>query len=131
MKKASKVYLLLFKEGMCTYQGGYKFLELANQDYEFKLNGGIKYLHKNQQQSHRPKTLEAISWMDQYFKRIGNKRPDGDHDGIYLPTCLTEMKIYEIMLEELYSGKEGCGICYSKVLFYLLGRVQKCYHSQG
>ena len=81
---------------------------------EFKLNGGIKYLHKNQQQSHRPKTLEAISWMDQYFKRIGDKRPDSDHDGIYLPTCLTEMKIYEIMLEELYSGKEGCGICYSK-----------------
>ena len=82
---------------------------------EFKLNGGIKYLHKSQQNNnHRPKTLQAISWMDQYFKRIGDKRPDSDHDGIYLPTCLTEMKIYEIMLEELYSGKEGYGICYSK-----------------
>ena len=79
---------------------------------EFKLNGGIKYLHKSQHHSHRPKTLRAISWMDQYFKKIGDKRPD--HDGIYLPTCLTELKIYEIMLEELYNGKDGQGISYSK-----------------
>ncbi len=37
--------------------------------------------------------------MEQYFERVGDKRPD--EDGIYLPTCLTEKKLYELMFEQL------------------------------
>ena len=39
-----------------------------------------------------PKSRSAIAWMQSYFDRVGDKRPDSD--GIYLPTCLTERAIY-------------------------------------
>lgn len=45
------------------------------------------------------KSQQAIAWMESYFDRIGDKRPD--KDGIYLPTCLTEKAIYDKMVEEL------------------------------
>ena len=78
---------------------------------EYKVNGGIKYLCKKQQHGHRPKTLQAIAWMDQYFQQIGDNRPDSE--GIYLPSCLTELKIYKIMIEELCHGEESNEISYS------------------
>ena len=49
-------------------------------------------------------SIEVVAWMENYFDRIGDKRPD--KDGIYLPTCLTKRKIFEIMTEELYQGNE-------------------------
>ena len=56
--------------------------------------------------------MEAVAWMENYFDRIGDKRPD--KDGIYLPTCLTKRKIFEIMTEELYQGNEEKAICFSQ-----------------
>ena len=58
------------------------------------------------------KSMEAVAWMENYFDRIGDKRPD--KDGIYLPTCLTKRKIFEIMTEELYQGNEEKAICFSQ-----------------
>jgi len=43
--------------------------------------------------------MEAIPWINKYFQRIGDKR--SDNNGIYLPICLTEKKMYEIMIDEL------------------------------
>ena len=48
----------------------------------------------------------AIALMTQYFTRIGDKRPD--KDGIYLPICLTEKKIYEIMCDEMRLADANC-----------------------
>lgn len=59
-----------------------------------------------------PKSLAAMAWMTSYFERVGDKRPD--KDGIYLPTCLTEIAIYNTMVEELYSGNSSEGICFSQ-----------------
>ena len=50
-----------------------------------------------------PRTLEAIAWMENYFQRVGDKRPD-KADAIYLPTCLTEKKLFEIYVEDVYQG---------------------------
>ncbi len=41
--------------------------------------------------------------MEDYFERVGDKRPD--KDGIFLPTCLTETKIFEIMVDGIYGNK--------------------------
>ena len=78
---------------------------------EYKVDGGIKYLCNNQQHGHCPKTMQAIAWMDQYFQRIGDKRPDSE--GIYLPSCLTRKKMFEILSEELYNGEVSNGISYA------------------
>ena len=86
-----------------------RFYRLRN---DFSTDGGIKYLSQSRCRSKRPKTMQAIAWMDQYFQRIGDKRPD--KEGIFLPTCLTEKKMFEIMVEELYQGEEGLAISYSK-----------------
>lgn len=59
-----------------------------------------------------PKSLAATAWMTSYFERVGDKCPD--KDGIYLPTCLTEIAIYNTMVEELYSGNSSEGICFSQ-----------------
>lgn len=48
------------------------------------------------------KSQQAIAWMESYFDRIGDKRPDKDE--IYLPTCLTEKAIYDKMVDSLRSG---------------------------
>ena len=85
-----------------------RFYRLRN---EFSTDGGIKYLSQSRHRRKRPKTMQAIAWMDQYFQRIGDKRPD--KDGIFLPTCLTETKMYEIMVEELYQGNELLAISYA------------------
>ena len=58
------------------------------------------------------KSMEAMSWMDSYFARIGNKRPD--KHGIYLPSCLTEASIYARMLEEQYPDDHKCAVCFSQ-----------------
>ena len=78
---------------------------------EYLQNGGINYLSMHHRPQHQKKTMEAIAWMNEYFQRIGDKRPD--NDGIYLPTCLTEKKIYEIMIDELCCEESQC-ISYSK-----------------
>ena len=52
-----------------------------------------------------------IAWMDQYFQCIGDKWPD--KEGIFLPACLTEKKMFEITVEELYQGNELLAISYS------------------
>ena len=46
-----------------------------------------------------PKLLKCIEWMRSYFDRVGDKRPD--KDGIYLPTCLTEKAINNLMSSDL------------------------------
>ena len=78
---------------------------------EYLRNGGINYLSLHHRPQHQKKTMEAIAWMNQYFQRIGDKRPD--NDGIYLPTCLTEKKMYQIMIDELGCEESQC-ISYSK-----------------
>ena len=55
--------------------------------------------------------MKAIAWMDSYFQRVGDKRPD--KDWIYLPTCLTKGKVYEIMIDGLFED-ETRGISYAK-----------------
>ena len=64
--------------------------------------------------------MKAVAWMEHYFNRIGDKRPD--KDGIYLPTCLTEKKIYDIMVDELCQGDESRSVCFSQ--FNKLYRVE-------
>lgn len=54
------------------------------------------------------KSQKAIAWMESYFDRVGDKRPD--KHGIYLPTCLTEKAIYGNMVDEL--GEEA--VCFSQ-----------------
>ena len=46
-----------------------------------------------------PKSMKCIEWMRSYFDRVGDKWPD--KDGIYLPTCLTEKAIYNLMSSDL------------------------------
>ena len=59
-----------------------------------------------------PKSLAAIAWMKNYFDRVGDKRPD--KEGIYLPTCLTEFTIYNVMLDELRLEHGSKPICFSQ-----------------
>lgn len=62
-----------------------------------------------------------IAWMDQYFQCIGDKWPD--KEGIFLPACLTEKKMFEITVEELYQGNELLAISYSTFCNVILYRV--------
>ena len=80
---------------------------------DFVENGGISLL-SSQQKSPCVKTSKAVAWMRQYFERIGDKRPD--KEGIYLPTCLTRKKVYEIMTEEFLQveGPNAEIICMSQ-----------------
>lgn len=75
-------------------------------------NGGYTPPQLKRSRSVSSKTMLATAWMEQYFERIGDKRPD--KNGIYLPTCLTERKIYEIMIGELCQGDETQCICFSQ-----------------
>ena len=59
---------------------------------EFLENGGSLSQVTRRSRSLSPKTVKAVAWMEHYFNRIGDKNPD-KYD-IYLPTCLTEKKIY-------------------------------------
>lgn len=56
-----------------------------------------------------PKSMKTLEWMRNYFNRVGDKRPD--KDGIYLPTCLTERIIYNIMISEV---PESSVVCFSQ-----------------
>jgi len=60
------------------------------------------------------KTVVACAWLAAFIERVGDKQ--SDKDWIYLPTCLTESKMYE-MLEEAYSGSDDSSshISYSKL----------------
>lgn len=78
---------------------------------EFLANNGVSYTIKPSRHQ-QPKTLKAIAWMDSYFQRVGDKRPD--KEWVYLPTCLTKSKLYEIMTEELYQHDTSKGISYAK-----------------
>ena len=73
--------------------------------HDYITNGGITYLSKPHR-TQLARTMLAIAWMTQYFTRIGDKRPD--KDGIYLPTCLTEKKIYEIRCDEMCLAEANC-----------------------
>lgn len=79
---------------------------------DFLENGGGSSQVAKRSRSLSPKTMKAVAWMEHYFDRIGDKRPD--KDGIYLPTCLTEKKIYDVMVEELYQGDESKSVCFSQ-----------------
>ena len=57
--------------------------------------------------------MQTISWMQNYFERIGDKRPD--KDGIYLPTCLTEKMIYANMSDEFNSEDIICFSQFNKL----------------
>ena len=74
-------------------------------------NDGAQYTTKPSR-SQQPKTMKAIAWMDSYFQRVGDKRPD--KNWVYLPTCLTLTKIYEIMIEQLCEGDSSKCISYAK-----------------
>ena len=76
-----------------------RFYRLHQQFIEF---GGVTSIVKARR-SLAPRTLEAIAWMENYFQRVGDKRPD-KADAIYLPTCLTEKKLFEIYVEDVYQG---------------------------
>ena len=78
-----------------------RFYRLRQECVKYEANPGLSYKKPRSQSS---KTMDAVAWMAEYFERVGDKRPD--KDGIYLPTCLTEKKIYEIMVEQL--GMESC-----------------------
>lgn len=78
---------------------------------DFLANDGANYTTRPIR-SKQPKTMKAIAWMDAYFERVGDKRPD--KDWIYLPTCLTRGKIYEIMIDQLFEGDSSICISYPK-----------------
>ncbi len=96
---------------------------------EFEATGTAS-INTKRPRSRASKTMEAVAWMEDYFERVGDKRPD--KDGIFLPTCLTETKIFEIMVDELYNGNKT-------LKFYLLFtiqqdfqyRIQESYNSKG
>lgn len=56
--------------------------------------------------------LHCHAIMHVLLYRIGDKRPD--KDGIYLPTCLTELAIYSRMKEEIGSRDESEIVCFSQ-----------------
>ena len=56
-----------------------------------------------------PKSMKTIEWMRSYFDRVGDKRPD--KDGIYLPTCLTERLMYNLMIKEV---PQSAVVCFSQ-----------------
>ena len=56
-----------------------------------------------------PKLMASVAWMRLYFNRVGDKR--ADKDGIYLPTCLSERAIFNLMKEDIPST-ETC-VCFS------------------
>ena len=76
---------------------------------EFVTNGSSLSQVSKRSRAPSSKTMKAVAWMEQYFNRIGDKRPD--KDGVYLPTCLTERKIYDVMIDELCQGDESKSIC--------------------
>ena len=62
--------------------------------------GVTKISHRNAGQLRQTsKTADAISWMDSYFRMIGEHLPDCDR--IHLPSFLTKRDVYERMVAEL------------------------------
>lgn len=58
--------------------------------------------------------MAAVAWMNSYFSWVGDKRPD--KDGIYLPSCLSEKSIYNLMIEDfdqINGGQDHC-VCLSQ-----------------
>ena len=86
-----------------------RFYRLRQDFLQF---GGITSATKRQR-SLSSKTLEAITWMEQYFQRVRDKRPD-KADSIYLPTCLTEKKLFEIYVDDVYNGDLSSSISRSQ-----------------
>ena len=72
-----------------------RFYRLRQDFLQF---GGITSITKRRR-SLSSKTLEAITWMEQYFLRVGDKRPD-KADSIYLP----KTKLFKIFIEDVYNG---------------------------
>ena len=95
-----------------------EILSLSSSRYyrvrkDFLMFDGANYLVKCSSKHRQTKTVEALAWLEAYIERVGDKRPD--KDWIYLPTCLTEWKMYEIMTEELHVAcKSMKCISYSK-----------------
>ena len=85
-----------------------RFYRLRQQFITF---GGLTSIAKARR-SLAPRTLECIAWMEHYFERMGDKRPD-KADAVYLPTCLTEKKLHEIYIEDVYQGDKTKAICRS------------------
>ena len=87
-----------------------RFYRLRQDFIQF---GGITSVTKRQR-SLSSKTLEAMTWMEDYFQRVGDKRPD-KADSIYLPTCLTEKKLFdkgEIKVEVKKALGKKCEVCW-------------------
>ena len=88
-----------------------RFYELRK---EF-LDGKFLVEQEKRSRSLSSKSMQCIAWMENYFERIGDKRPDAD--GIYLPSCLTERMIYAFMVEEMHGGdhsyfiNNACMLC--------------------
>jgi len=77
---------------------------------DFEKDGGAKYFIETES-SRQPKTLQTLAWMTDYFNKIGDKRPD--KHGIYIPSCLTVKKMYNIMMEDLFNNDKSKAIHYS------------------
>ena len=113
-KDIKKILYVIYGKEVC-FELWIEILSLSTSRYyrirkSFLINDGANYTIKHNKQ-HQPKTMKAIAWMDSYFQKVGDKRPD--MDWIYLPTCLTKGKVYEIMIDELFKD-ETKGISYAK-----------------
>ncbi len=110
LKEPKKVTYLLCGKSVCLPAWLAVLSISSSRFYEIRkefLNGMIEPAPK------KPRALaikshQAIAWMNNYFERIGDKRPD--KDGIYLPTCLTEKAIYDHMVEDLQED----AVCFSQ-----------------
>lgn len=80
-----------------------RFYRSRQECVQFEANSGFA---AKKPRSTSSKTTKSIAWMRQYFDRVGP-----DKDGICLPTCLTEKKMHEIMMEQLGAQK---GVCLSQ-----------------
>ena len=81
--------------------------------HDFKEYGDTSNAVIKMQRKLSSKTMEAVAWMNSYFRLVGDKRPD-KADAIYLPTCLTEKRIYDILVDKLYHGDNSKAICFSQ-----------------
>lgn len=106
--QGKKVCANLWQEVLCLSVA--RFYRLRRQFLDF--GDTTSAAKEKRRRALAPKTREAVAWMEHYFDRIGDKRPD--KDAILLPTCLTERKIYQILVDELYHGDSSNTICFSQ-----------------
>jgi hypothetical protein len=63
------------------------------------LNGALFVERLTSPITHRPKSCEAIAWMDHYFSQVGDCMPD--RMAVHLPSFLTNAAVHLRLKEEL------------------------------